>query len=213
MIGSPEGQDGVHEFSEGQRLSVLEEQLPSAVGASARRPWGGDARRVEAEVRSEVGQAAIQKDVPPAIINQTIPGPSKGCPMDYPTLPIGFHWAPLRGSWYSCEIFKLLDLNHQELDYIAITEEGPQTPAGITLTSHHLRLDGRTALRFASAEVPVSMTAYASTPSRLNALEASGRAKSLSRQTARLSEPREMREAQKNRLCSCETPSLLSSGD
>ena len=23
------------------------------------------------------------------------PGPSKGCPMDYPTLPIGFHWAPL----------------------------------------------------------------------------------------------------------------------
>ena len=20
--------------------------------------------------------------------------------MDYPTLPIGFHWAPLRGSWY-----------------------------------------------------------------------------------------------------------------
>ena len=84
--------------------------------------------------------------------------------MDYPTLPIGFHWAPLRGSWYSCEIFKLLDLNHQELDYIAITEEGPQTPAGITLTSHHLRLDGRTALRFASAEVPVSMTAYASTP-------------------------------------------------
>ena len=30
-----------------------------------------------------------------------IPGPSKGCPMDYPTLPIGFHWAPLGGSWYS----------------------------------------------------------------------------------------------------------------
>ena len=25
---------------------------------------------------------------------------SKGCPMDYPTLPIGFHWAPLRGLWY-----------------------------------------------------------------------------------------------------------------
>ena len=23
-----------------------------------------------------------------------------GCPMDYPTLPIGFHWAPLGGSWY-----------------------------------------------------------------------------------------------------------------
>ena len=29
-----------------------------------------------------------------------VPGPSKGCPMDYSTLPIGFHWAPLRGSWY-----------------------------------------------------------------------------------------------------------------
>ena len=24
---------------------------------------------------------------------------SKGCPMDYPTLPIGFHWAPL--GWYT----------------------------------------------------------------------------------------------------------------
>ena len=29
----------------------------------------------------------------------SLPG-SKGCPMDYPTLPIGFHWAPLGGSWY-----------------------------------------------------------------------------------------------------------------
>ena len=27
------------------------------------------------------------------------PGPSKGCPMNYPTLPISFHWAPLGGSW------------------------------------------------------------------------------------------------------------------
>ena len=33
------------------------------------------------------------------------PGPSKGCPMDYPTLPIGFHWAPLRGSWRICLVF------------------------------------------------------------------------------------------------------------
>ena len=23
----------------------------------------------------------------------------QGCPMNYPTLPIGFHWAPLGGSW------------------------------------------------------------------------------------------------------------------
>ena len=29
------------------------------------------------------------------------PGPSKGCPMDSPTLPIGFRWAPLGGSWYT----------------------------------------------------------------------------------------------------------------
>ena len=35
-----------------------------------------------------------------------IPGPSKGCPMDYPTLPIGFHWAPLRGSWYTYDPFR-----------------------------------------------------------------------------------------------------------
>ena len=32
---------------------------------------------------------------------QHLPGPSKGCPMNYPTLPIGFHWAPLGGSWYT----------------------------------------------------------------------------------------------------------------
>ena len=32
--------------------------------------------------------------------NNDIPGPSKGCPMNYPTLPIGLHWAPLGGSWY-----------------------------------------------------------------------------------------------------------------
>ena len=29
-----------------------------------------------------------------------IPGPSKGCPMDYPTLPRHFHWAPLGWSRY-----------------------------------------------------------------------------------------------------------------
>ena len=31
------------------------------------------------------------------------PGASKGCPMDYPTLPIGFHWAPL--GWSRCQIW------------------------------------------------------------------------------------------------------------
>ena len=34
----------------------------------------------------------------PEEVDIDIPGPSKGCPMDYPTLPIGFHWAPLRTS-------------------------------------------------------------------------------------------------------------------
>ena len=34
-------------------------------------------------------------------LETSIPGPSKGCPMNYPTLPIGFHWAPLGGSWYN----------------------------------------------------------------------------------------------------------------
>ena len=25
--------------------------------------------------------------------------------MDYPTLPVGFHWAPLGGSWYTITLF------------------------------------------------------------------------------------------------------------
>ena len=35
-----------------------------------------------------------------------IPGSSNGCPIDYPTLLTGLHWAPLRGSWYiSSQLF------------------------------------------------------------------------------------------------------------
>ena len=40
-------------------------------------------------------------------LGDSVPGPSKGCPMDYPTLPIGFHWEPLRGSWYIAYIAAL----------------------------------------------------------------------------------------------------------
>ena len=34
-----------------------------------------------------------------------VPGPSKGCPMDYPSLFRGFHWAHLGGSWYVCIVY------------------------------------------------------------------------------------------------------------
>ena len=42
-------------------------------------------------------------------LNVHVPGPSKGCPMDYPTLPIGFHWALLGGSWYNVYIVMISD--------------------------------------------------------------------------------------------------------
>ena len=36
-----------------------------------------------------------------SVITWYVPGPSTGCPMNYPTLPIGVHWARLGGCWYA----------------------------------------------------------------------------------------------------------------
>ena len=58
------------------------------------------------------------------------PGPSKGCPMDYSTLPIGFHWAPLRGSWHFhlsqrlLLIFNQASLNHS----LSLNQQSRLTP-------------------------------------------------------------------------------------
>ena len=51
--------------------------------------------------------------VNPLLGNMFVPG-LQGCPMDYPTLPIGFHWAPLRGSWYSYSCFTSFEIVFRE---------------------------------------------------------------------------------------------------
>ena len=57
--------------------------------------WHGST--LKRETTKQIGGQIIPGKVRRLEINK--PGPSKGCPMNYPTLPIGFHWAPLGGSW------------------------------------------------------------------------------------------------------------------
>ena len=47
-----------------------------------------------------------------------LPGPSMGCLMNYPTLPIGFHWAPLEGPGV-CLTVQILRLKQNGLLRIA----------------------------------------------------------------------------------------------
>ena len=67
-------------------------------------PGGGgvaEARYMAAEKHKEIEERKkkeVARRTP--VLMQFLPGPSKGCPINYPTLPIDFHWAPLGGSWY-----------------------------------------------------------------------------------------------------------------